>query len=206
MTTPAPTPGYTKVLLPVAGIVLMAVGGLFVARQFTHSGSGQGSPTTSGTSNTGESYPAVIGDLKVGTVLPDFQLHPYQANGTYAVSSLKSKVNLINFWATWCEACMIEMPSIVALHQGYKDRGFDVLAVNLDQNPDTVLPRTIQKYKMGFTVFTDQDSHLADLFQIQAIPLTVVVDQNRKILMIENEGIDWNGSQFRAALEKWLSG
>ena len=101
---------------------------------------------------------------------------------------------------------MVEMPSIIQLYRGYKDRGFDVVAVNLDTDPTAVLPRTMQKYGMTFNVYTDGDSKLADLFQVQAIPLSVVIDHNRKILMIENEGIDWNDSEFRATLEKWLAG
>jgi thiol-disulfide isomerase/thioredoxin len=141
----------------------------------------------------------------VGAVLPDFDLQPYQGTSG-PVSSSKSKILLINFWATWCEACMLEMPSIVKLHQAYKDRGFDVIAVDLDSNPESVLTRTIQKYSMGFKVYTDTDSRLADLFRIEAIPLSIVINHDRKILMIENEGLDWNGAEFRTQLEKWLSG
>jgi thiol-disulfide isomerase/thioredoxin len=146
-----------------------------------------------------------VADIRVGAVLPDFKLYAFKGDAVTA-SSLNSKVSLINFWATWCEACMVEMPSIIKLYNSYKDRGFNVLAVDLDTNPDTVLPRTIQKYGMPFTVYTDHESQLADLFQIQAIPLSIVIDRNRKILMIQNEGLDWNGPEFKAELEKWLAG
>ena len=211
MTTPDPTPGngvqkspatgLAKVLVPLAVIIALAVAGLFVIRSQSAKNAAQTSaepPATGGTPATAE--------IRVGAVLPDFKLHPFKGSDEVAASSLKGKISLINFWATWCEACMVEMPSIVKLFQGYKDRGFDVLAINLDTNPETVLPRTIQKYGMGFTVYTDSESKLADIFQIQAIPLSVVIDHNRKILMIENEGLDWNGPDFRAALEKWLAG
>jgi hypothetical protein len=47
---------------------------------------------------------------------------------------------------------------------------------------------------------------VADLFQISAIPLTLVIDKNRRILMIENGERDWNSSEVRALIEKWLAG
>lgn len=216
MTTPAPTPGngaqkspapgLAKVLIPIAAILVLVVAGLFVIRSQT-SKTGDSSAGNPAAATSQSSDGPVTAEMRVGAVLPDFRLHPFKGNSEgIPASSLKSKVSLINFWATWCEACMVEMPSIIKVYQGYKDRGFDVLAVDLDTNPDTVLPRTIQKYGMGFTVYTDQDSKLADMFQIQAIPLSIVIDHNRKILMIENEGLDWNGSEFRTALEKWLAG
>ena len=217
MTTPDPTPGngaqnshppgLIKVLLPIAGILAVVVTALIAGR--LQRGKAQsfslGGSFGAGESRLGEMPNAV--EIRVGTVLPDFELHPFKGSSSeLTASSLKSKVSLINFWATWCEACMVEMPSIIKLHQGYKDRGFDVIAVDLDTNPLAVLPRAIQKYGMGFQVYTDEDSKLADLFQVQAIPLSIVIDQNRKILMIENEGLDWNGSEFRTVLEKWLAG
>lgn len=101
---------------------------------------------------------------------------------------------------------MVEMPSIVKLYQVYKGRGFDVVAVDLDSNPETVLPHTMKKYGMSFQVYTDEDSKLSDMFQVQAIPLSIVIDHTRKVLMIENEGLDWDGSEFKTMLEKWLAG
>jgi thiol-disulfide isomerase/thioredoxin len=213
MTTEAPTPGNSgensapkssspglaKALLPVGLILLAVVGALFVIRSRQ--------PRPAPVPQAADSGAPVVADMRVGATLPDFQLHPFKdSSSEVAASSLRGKVSLINFWATWCEACMVEMPSIVKLYQGYKDRGFDVVAVDLDTNPEVVLPRTIRRYGMSFSVYTDTDSKLADLFQVQAIPLSVVMDRNRKILLIENEGLDWNGNEFRAALEKWLAG
>jgi thiol-disulfide isomerase/thioredoxin len=218
MTTADPTPGNSEqkaekkaglrqnlasVLLPAAAIVLLVTGGLWMVRVWIAPTAVNVSGSAEGTGISPATGPA---EMRVGAVLPDFVLRDFHSEKDLSVSQLKAKVMLVNFWATWCEACMVEMPSIVKVHQAYKDRGFDVVAINLDSNPAAVVPRTIKKYEMGFAVYLDVDSRLADLFDIQSIPLTVVIDANRKILMIEREGIDWNGPGFRSNLEKWLEG
>lgn len=213
MTTADPTPGNTeqksshsgfgKVLLPVVSIVLMVVGGLWLMRVWITPTAVTVTAIQEGTGTSPATGPA---EMRLGAILPEFQLREYLGNSDISVSSLKAKVLLVNFWATWCEPCMVEMPSIIHLHQAYKDRGFEVVAVNIDSNPASVLPRALKKYEMSFPVYLDVDNRLADLFDVQAIPLSVVIDGNRKILMIVNEGINWNGPEFRSKLEVWLAG
>ena len=100
---------------------------------------------------------------------------------------------------------MIEMPSIVKLRETYRAKGFEVVAINLDEKPTAALPQTMKKLGIDFTVYLDHDQKLADLFRVEAIPLTVILDKDRKVLMIENGEKDWDGAEFRAQLEKWLS-
>jgi thiol-disulfide isomerase/thioredoxin len=203
MTTPTPSARNSiwKAFAPVIVILVLVVGGLYGVK--SHIASRPGGSAAMGE----DEHSGTADSLKIGSILPDFQLDLYGSGGkTVQASTLKSKVTLINFWATWCEACMVEMPSIVKVWQSYKDKGFDVASVNVDQNPEAVLPKTLKRLGMEFPVYTDKDSKLADLFQIQAIPLSVIIDRNRKILFIENGERDWNGSDIRAEIEKWLSG
>lgn len=198
--TPATPPqgsvitGLVKFFVPIALILLMVVGGLYVVKsQF-------GKPA-----NGVAAGPGGPAEIQLGKTLPDFELSQFQGKDLKA-SELGSKVMLVNFWATWCEACMVEMPSIIKLRNAYAAKGFEVVAVNVDQNPNAVLPRTIQKFAFGFPVYFDKDQKLSDLFNIEAIPLTVILDKDRKILLIENGERDWNGSDIRAQLERWLAG
>ena len=194
--TPSPSenraiPGLFKILLPVIILIGLVVGALTMVK----------SQVTSKENGGAENIRFV---LKTGSTLPDFELQQFQGKSQKA-SELGAKVLLVNFWATWCEACMVEMPSIIKLRQTYHSRGFEVAAVNVDQNPEAVVPRTVSKLGFDFPVYVDQGQKLSELFDIEAIPLTVLMDQNRKILMVENGERDWFGSDIRSELEHWLA-
>ncbi len=183
-----------KVFIPVAAILLMVVAGLQLMRMRAHSNAGPGS----------EDIPEAVGELKVGSVMPDFALQQFGASQT-TISKINAKVILINFWATWCEACMVEMPSIVEARQAYKDKGFEVIPVNVDEHPDLVVPGALSNLKIDFPVYVDSEGKLAQIFDVNTIPLTVVLDSSRKVLMIHNGENNWIGPDFRTELERWLS-
>ena len=99
---------------------------------------------------------------------------------------------------------MEEMPSIVALREKYSAKGFEVVGVNVDENPDQVVPPTIKKLGMKFPIFTDKSNALAELFDVHAIPLSVIMDKDRKILLIESGGRDWMSTDIQQMMDKWL--
>jgi len=153
--------------------------------------------------NTGESH--AVAPIAAGSTLPDFQLYAIN-KAPVPISSIQSKVILVNFWASWCEACMSEMPSLVNLWGQYKDKGFQVVSVNVDENPELVMPRVAHYLHMRFPLFVDRGQKLSDLFDVHAIPLSVIMDSHRKILYIETGERDWTDPAVKQQLEKWLSG
>ncbi len=142
--------------------------------------------------------------LNEGAELPNFRLHSIEG-AKLDIGDLPHKVMMLNFWATWCDACMEEMPSIVSLREQYVQKGFEVLGINVDENPSKVVPDIAKKLGMKFPIFTDKDNALADMFDVHAIPLTVIIDKNRKILFLESGGRDWNTEELHQMLDKWLS-
>jgi thiol-disulfide isomerase/thioredoxin len=143
-------------------------------------------------------------ELNEGVVLPNFPL--VKLDGTkIQIGDVDKKVMMINFWATWCEACMVEMPSIVALREKFAPKGFEILGVTVDEDPNQVVPAIVKKFGMNFPVFTDQGNVLAELFDVHAIPLTVIVNKDRKILLVESGERDWNGEDINQMVTKWTS-
>ncbi|MCM2277616.1 MAG: redoxin family protein [Oligoflexia bacterium] len=188
MTTPQ-TNRLIKILAPVAFILSLALGGLFAVKSQLK----RGAPESS------------AAHLSEGAQLPDFTV-PVFGGGKMTVSELKAKVVLVNFWASWCEACIVEMPSIIELRKSYKDRGLEVLAINVDEKPEAVVPRMTKQLGIDFPVYVDQDGALSELFDVHAIPLTVLIDANRKVLLIHNGERDWNSEEIRSKVERWISG
>lgn len=180
-----------RVLLPVVIIVTAAWGGAAWLR---------GRLDPPGEADSG------IFEPKVGATLPDLQLHPIGDGAPVMLSSLPGKAYLLNFWATWCEACMVEMPSIVRLREKLKASGFEVLGVNMDEEPDAAFAKVAGRLKMAFPNFKDPDGELGDLFQLSALPLSVVFGADRKIVLVEIGDRVWDDPATVELIQKLLQG
>lgn len=182
-----------KFLIPLAIILLLVLGGLFLLKKQVQSQPGAGDKH------------AAAAQIGIGSTVPNIDLKPI-GKPEIKLSDLKAKVYLINFWATWCEACVVEMPSIVRLYDTYKTKGLEVVSVSVDENPESVVPNAVSKFKMTFPIFTDTQQKLAEIFDVHGIPLSIVLDANRNILQMDEGERDWNSPEFRAKLDKWLGG
>lgn len=124
-------------------------------------------------------------------VLPNVTLTNAITKTAIQLQQFKGKVVFINFWAGWCDACVEEMPSIIALNNLLKDDGFVVVSVNFDDNPEKEVPLLIQALKLNFPVYTDKEEALASAFNVVALPLTVVADRDQNIVLTESGARDW---------------
>jgi thiol-disulfide isomerase/thioredoxin len=148
-------------------------------------------------------------DLTSPTTAEKIQIEHFQLktidSKTVSLRQLAGSVTLMNFWATWCESCIIEMPSIVELEKKYHDRGLRVIAVNLDDNPQSPdIPEKIKELEMHFGTFFDIDQSLSQHFEFEAIPFTVVFSNDGTILDTHSGDRDWMDSDFTKKLEQWL--
>ncbi len=92
------------------------------------------------------------------------------------LSSLRGKVVLLDFWATWCGPCRIEMPSIQKLHREFKARGLVVLGVNQGEDALKVRP-FLKKYGYDFGIVLDQDQTVGTSYQVSSIPALFIIDR-----------------------------
>lgn len=142
-------------------------------------------------------------ELIEGSELPNLTL-TYLDGKKAMLGDLPHKVMMINFWATWCEACLEEMPSIVKLRNQFSSQGFEVLGVNVDEDPEKVAPAMMKKFNIEFPVLTDKNGELAQMFDVHAIPLTVIINQGRKILFVESGGREWDSDDIQQMMKTWL--
>jgi peroxiredoxin len=153
----------------------------------------------------GGGQPLDGGGPQVGRQVPDFDLVTITGQKT-RFSDLQKKVVLVNFWATWCPPCMLEMKSVRDLREAYKDRGFEVAGIDLDDDPASAIPETKDRFDIKFPLFMDPENRLGDLFQVDALPTTVILDAKRKILFVEHGERDWTSQTVRRQIEQWLDG
>ena len=106
---------------------------------------------------------------------PDFTL--MRLDGTpVTLSKLKGQVALINIWATWCPPCRAEMPTIETAYEQYRDQGFTVLAVNLQEDPRSVAA-FMQEYTLTFPALLDLDGQVSRTYQAFSLPSSFFVDK-----------------------------
>jgi len=107
---------------------------------------------------------------------PDFTLK--QLDGTdFTLSSLKGKVILLDFWATWCGYCVDEIPDLIALRNDYADKGFEVVGVSLDKRKETV-KKFAEKNGIKYILVMGDDK-IGDKYNIsRGIPTTFIIDKD----------------------------
>ncbi|HYL85868.1 MAG TPA: TlpA disulfide reductase family protein [Candidatus Angelobacter sp.] len=101
-----------------------------------------------------------------------------------ALADYKGKVVLLNFWATWCGPCKIEIPWFMEFNKTYKDRGFAVLGVSLDDDEwKSVRPYLAEK-KMDYPVMVGNDQVSQSYGGIDSLPTTFIIDRDGRIAFV----------------------
>lgn len=129
-----------------------------------------------------------------GEMAPDFklnQLNKADSRKSVQLSELGNKGVMINFWATYCPPCEREMPYIENMYNKYKDKGIEIVSVNLDST-ELVVQNFIDKYKLTFPVLRDKDMTVRDLYEIKPIPSSIFISPEGKIVKKINGELDEN--------------
>ena len=119
-----------------------------------------------------------------GQQIPDFKAKSPEGAEINAMSVIaKNEITIIDFWASWCQPCMREMPHMVELYNLYHSKGLGILGVSLDDNREA-WKDAIQKSHATWPQISEltRNSEIAQMFGIQAIPHTILVDQEGSIL------------------------
>ncbi len=114
------------------------------------------------------------------TMAPDFTLN--DSNGkAVRLSELRGDVVLLNFWATWCAPCRVEIPMFIGLQQAYRDRNLVVLGVALDEEGWSVVRPYADAKKINYPVVVGDD-RVSDLFGgLKAVPTTFIIDRQGRV-------------------------
>ncbi|WP_404364156.1 TlpA disulfide reductase family protein [Marinobacter sp.] len=107
---------------------------------------------------------------------PDFTLKSNQGENL-RLEDYRGQVVMLNFWASWCGPCRQEMPVMDDIHEQYKDLGFTVLAVNVDENTAEA-DRFLSAVPVDFPILYDNESRVSELYGVDAMPSTVMIDRD----------------------------
>jgi thiol-disulfide isomerase/thioredoxin len=168
--------------LPVLGIALLV--GLALAVAYVY---GFGSARSS--NNPPDT-------AQVGELAPDFELETLTGD-TIRLSELEGKPVLINFWATWCAPCVLEMPNFQKYYEDYPGQ-FEVLAINYGESKD-VVGEFIHDIGVTFPVLFDNDAKVHGVYRFPGYPTSYIVDKTG-VIRFQHIGL-----MDERTLEKYLT-
>jgi thiol-disulfide isomerase/thioredoxin len=121
-------------------------------------------------------------------------------------ADLRGKVVVVNLWATWCEPCLREMPSLERLQFRFGDR-IEVLAVSEDRGGDKTVEPFIAKLGLKTVkVYLDPKSEVGHAFGVRGLPTSFVMDRDGKVLGRVEGGAEWDAPKILGVIEPLLSG
>jgi len=111
---------------------------------------------------------------------PPFSLPDIYSGESKTLEDYKGKVIYLDFWASWCGPCRQSLPLLNELRDELGSEYFEVIAINLDQNPEDG-KRFLQKYPVNYPVLTDTTGSTPQKYQLSGMPTSYLIDQNGEI-------------------------
>jgi len=122
---------------------------------------------------------------------------------THNLAEYKGKVVLVNFWATWCEPCRAEMPSIDRLRSSLKGKPFEVLAVNMAE-PLSRIEKYSASVPLGFPLLRDRDGAAGKAWKAKLLPASYLIGRDGRIRYVAYGELDWTSDAVRARVAELL--
>jgi peroxiredoxin len=147
---------------------------------------------------------AGVTELKEGQRGPGLRLAGLDGQPV-SLEQWRDRVVVLNFWATWCQPCTLEMPTLEALWRAYRERGLVVVGVSVDRGaPRAVLDPYLKNLGLTFPILLDPEGAAAGAWRVTGIPATFLVRPGGDVVGMAMGAREWNSREMRALLETML--
>jgi len=148
---------------------------------------------------------AGITEFKDGQRGSAFRLRTFPGESYASLEDFKHNLVVLNFWATWCTPCTVEMPTLETLWQEHRARGLVVLGVSVDRGaPPALLAPYITHHQLTFPILLDPDLKTASAWRVTSLPATFIVKPGGEVAGMASGAREWNSAEMRALLRTLL--
>lgn len=130
---------------------------------------------------------------------PDFSLQDIKGNRV-SLEDFRGKAILLNFWATWCQACKEELPSMQRLHESLSNQGIEVVAISIDRNNLDRIKEYAKEYNLTFPILWDPEQKVRRDYFIMGLPTTYLIDSDGKLRGFASGAREWDSADAVQAL------
>jgi peroxiredoxin len=173
--------------IAIVGILVGVVaGGLFLARILTWSGAARSDVAVGGRAGGDDA------DSQPDTrpVAAEFALKDL-AGKSVKLSDYRGKVVVVNFWASWCLPCRLEIPAFVKLHEKYQARGLEIIGVSVDEDGPDGVQSVVRTERINYPVVMATPDIIGSYGPINAIPTTFVLDRQGQVYQIHRGTVSY---------------
>ena len=129
-----------------------------------------------------------------------------QTAQTVDLASFRGRLVLVNFWATWCEPCVKEMPALDALQTRFAGQPFSVLAISEDRGGLPVVRKYYDQHGLdGLDIYSDPHGEAGRAFAIRGLPTSILLDRDGKEIGRVEGAVEWDAAGVAAQIEKFLA-
>jgi cytochrome c biogenesis protein CcmG, thiol:disulfide interchange protein DsbE len=132
--------------------------------------------------------------VQVGSSAPGFVATDLQSGRKVTLADFKGQVVLLNVWATWCEPCKVEMPSMEQLEKDLGPSGLKIVAVSVDEGSDPVVRQFAHDLGLTFRILHDPSGDIQRIYQTTGIPESFVINRAGKIEKRVIGAADWTAT------------
>jgi len=143
--------------------------------------------------------------IRPGQPAPGFELPRLDGGPAIALSALRGRVVLLNFWATWCGPCEAEMPAMQRLYQALAGPDFELVAVSVDASREDV-EAFRSRLGLGFPIALDPEKRVADAYQSHRYPESYLLDREGRILARYIGPRDWDTAIYVDHIRSVIAG
>ena len=143
--------------------------------------------------------------VEVGSSAPTFAATDLQSGRRVTLADYQGQVVLLNIWATWCEPCKVEMPSLEQLQKDVGPQGLKIVAVSIDEGGSDVVRQYARDLGLTFAILHDQSGRIKQIYQTTGVPESFVINREGKIEKKVIGATDWDATVSQDLMRRLLA-